>query len=286
VKHGHVQLADVRLAYVEHGAGAPLVFVHGGGASLDYWHAQLGPFGERYRVIAYSRRYAPPNADAPLVPDYNARVDARDLAALIEALELGPVHLVAHSIGAVAALFATTERPDLVRTLAIAEPPVLRWMRDRPDGEAAWQRFMTRVWQPAAERFRAGDAAGAMRVITDSFVGDGTFDRVSPRTRAKLLLGARDWEAFTLSSAPFPPLDRAAVARLAVPVLMIGAGHTVEGHRLVDAELAQLLPDAEHVFLPEATHDMWAEEPERCRAATLDFLARHAPSDARLAARP
>ncbi|HEU4698572.1 MAG TPA: alpha/beta hydrolase [Gemmatimonadales bacterium] len=278
-----LRLADVALAWVERGAGEPVVLVHGGGASLRYWDAQLDAFAERYRVVAYSRRYAPPNDNAPFAPDYNARTDARDLAALIEALDLAPVHLVAHSIGAVAALHVATERPALVRTLVVAEPPVLRWTRDSEAGEAAWQRFMARMWRPAADAFRAGDVAGAMRVITDSFAGEGTFDRVSERSRVRLLAGAPDWAAFTLSTAPFPMLERDAVRRLPMPVMLMSAERTVETHRLVDAELARLLPHAEHVVIPAATHDMWLDAPLICRAATLDFLQRHAtvPESAR-----
>ncbi len=269
-------LGDVSLHYVREGRGEPLVFVHGGGADLSYWDEQVAPFAERFLVVAYSRRYAEPNRNSPIDPDYSARTDARDLAALITALELGSAHVVAHSIGAVAALFCAIEHPELVRTLVVAEPPVLRWASLTPDGDAAWTRFLAVMWKPAAAAFRAGDAAGAMQIITDSFAGSGTWDRLRPLVRERLLRNARDWEAFTTSSDCFPALDRARVAALAMPVLMLSAERTVEIHRIVDDVLAATLPAPERIHIAGATHDLWADRPDACREATLDFLARHA----------
>ena len=129
-------LGDISLHYTREGEGEPLVFVHGGGNDLTYWDAEVPAFAERYHVITYSRRYAEPNRNTPIDPQYSARTDGEDLAALISALELGPVHIVAHSIGGVAALFCAVSRPDLVRTLSVGEPPVLRWACGTPAGDA------------------------------------------------------------------------------------------------------------------------------------------------------
>ena len=56
------------LASREVGAGEPVVFVHGGVSDPRTWERQLSPVGERYRAIAYSRRYARPNDDIPRAP--------------------------------------------------------------------------------------------------------------------------------------------------------------------------------------------------------------------------
>jgi pimeloyl-ACP methyl ester carboxylesterase len=64
--------------------------------------------------------------------------------------------------------------------------------------------------------------------------------------------------------------------RLPALVLMLSAVRTVPIHRMVDDVLATTLPAPERVHLPDATHDLWADQPEACRNATLDFLERHA----------
>ena len=55
-------------------------------------------------MIAYSRRYNYPNNNAE-IPDHSAIVEARDLAALLDALKLERVHIVGYSYGALTALF-------------------------------------------------------------------------------------------------------------------------------------------------------------------------------------
>ncbi|MEJ0066152.1 MAG: alpha/beta hydrolase [Caulobacteraceae bacterium] len=52
---------SVELHYIEAGIGAPVVFVHGSLSDYGYWEAQVRAFAEKYRAIAYSRRYDWPN---------------------------------------------------------------------------------------------------------------------------------------------------------------------------------------------------------------------------------
>jgi pimeloyl-ACP methyl ester carboxylesterase len=265
----------VTVHYVECGRGTPVVFIHGGGSDYRYWDKQLEPFAKRYRVVAYSRRYAPPNDNAQIVPDYAAVVDAADLTALVRRLDLGPAHFVGASIGGVAALFLAVQRPELVRSLVLAEPPVLRWALDLPGGAALLDRFLNEAFRPAGEAFRAGDPERAMSLLTDAFLGAGSFARFPETLRRKVMRAARDWAAQTMSTAPFPELAPDAVRGLAAPTLLLSGASTIPLHALVDDELERLLPHSERIVIPDASHDLWADQPELCRAATLAFLARH-----------
>jgi non-heme chloroperoxidase len=265
----------VRLRYIERGRGTPVVFVHGGGRDYRYWDAHLDSFGERYRAISYSRRYAPPNDNEPIVADYSAVVDAADLAALVRRLDLGPSHFVGASIGGVAALFLAVEHPELVRSLVLAEPPVLRWALDLPGGAALFDRFLNDAFSPAGEAFRAGEPERAMGLLTDAFLGAGTFARFPEILRQRVMRAARDWAAQTMSTVPFPDLARGAVRGIAAPTLLLSGDRTIPLHALVDDELERLLPNRERVVIQDASHDLWADQPQRCRAATLEFLARH-----------
>lgn len=270
-----LHLGGLDLHYTERGGGDDaVVFTHGGGQDLSAWNGVIERFAEGRRVVAWSRRYAPPNDNRELDGDYSARKDAHDLTHLLDALAIGSAHHVAHSIGAVAVLFHAVEHPERVASMVLAEPPVLRWARDVPGGEDHWQEFVGAMWEPAADAFRRGDPEGAMRIVTDSFVGAGTFDRLSGTRRERLMRGARDWEAFQRAGTPFPELSRERVAALDVPTLLLEAERTTKLHRIVNQELAKLMPHAERVTIPRATHDMWADAPERCAELALDFLQR------------
>ena len=280
-----VRVNGARLHCVEAGHGAPVVFVHMGGQDYRYWEAQLAPFARAgYRALSYSRRYAFPNRN-PLAADYTPRTDAADLGALIEATGLAPAHVVASSIGACSALYLAVDRPELVRTLVLAEPPLLQWARDLPAGEVMYARFMERVFGRAADAFRRDDAEQGMRVLMDYFVGPGAFDGFPPRLRRRVMENARDWAAHTTSPDPFPALDRDAVRALPTPVLMLSGADTLPIHRVVDAELESLLAGVERVIVQGATHDVWGDAPDQCRELTLAFLARQRAAPAESSAR-
>lgn len=265
----------VTLHYVERGSGTPVVFIHGGGRDYRYWDKQIESFAKNYRVVAYSRRYAPPNDNVTIDPRYSAIVDADDLAALVDRLDLPAAHFVGASIGGVAALFLTLRRPELVRTLVLAEPPILRWALDLPGGKPMFERFVNEAFRPAGEAFRAGEPERAMALLTNAFLGAGTFGRFSEPLRRRVMRASRDWAAQTMSASPFPDLSREAVRAIAAPTLLLSGARTIPIHALVDAELERLLPSCERIVIPDASHDLWADQPERCRAATLEFLARY-----------
>lgn len=272
-----LRLGGLDLHYTERGSGdETVVFTHGGGQDLSAWDDVIDRFAEHRRVIAWSRRYCPPNDNRELDPSYSARMDALDLTRLLQSLAVGEAHHVAHSIGAVAVLFHAVEHPERVRSMVLAEPPALRWARGMPGGEALWDEFMDRMWIPGGQAFERGDPEGGMRIVTDSFVGPGTFDRLSPARRDRLMRGARDWEAFQRSDSAFPELSRERVGALTIPTLLLEAERTTALHRVVNEALAQLLPHAERVTVSGATHDMWADAPDRCAELALDFIERHA----------
>ncbi len=267
-----IRIGEVELTWAAAGDGPPVVFVHGGLADMRYWKAELPAFASRWRAISYSRRYSHPNRNRPLAGDYSPRTDARDLAGLIEQVAGGPAHVVAASIGACAALFTAAERPDLVRSLVVIEPPMLRWLEGTPGGDAVWREFRDDVWEPAGRAFDRGEPERGVATFIDYFLGPGRFDRLPAASRQRIMQNAAELEAQTRSSDRFPVLDRSAVAALPMPVLMLSGSLTRPTHALVDAELEQLLPRPRRIILAGASHDVWVDRAEECREATMQFL--------------
>jgi pimeloyl-ACP methyl ester carboxylesterase len=109
------------------GHGPPVVLVHGS-LTADPWeedwdkqHSLAG----RYELRVLTRRGY---GDTPPVPRRDFEMDVRDV---IEALGEG-AHLVGHSYGAGMSLLAGARRPDLVKSLAVVEPPVFAVARGHP----------------------------------------------------------------------------------------------------------------------------------------------------------
>jgi len=183
--------------------------------------------------------------------------------------------VVGASYGAFTALVFALKHPDLVRSLVLAEPPVHQLIRDTPEGEAAYQEFMTNVMKPAGEAFKAGNDQGAMKILSDGISGPDRWQRLTPEGRAAVMQNSRFFEVLTMSSDPFPKLSKAKLRRLPTPTLIITGETTTPIHKLVTRELARLLPNAESVIIPAAGHASNRDNPQAFNAAVLKFLAQH-----------
>ena len=264
----------VVLHYVDRGKGEPIVFVHGGLADYREWDPVAKDLANEYRTVIYSRRYNFPNDNPLSGSDHSAIVEAADLAALNKHLRLGAMHVVGVSYGAYTALELALREPQLVRTLTLVEPPLIRWLPELPGGPALFDEFHGGMWQNAGRAFERGDAAGALRITLDYFVGPGAIDKIPGEMRSAVQANIREWQALTTSRDAFPPISREQIRSLKVPVLMLGGGKTYPIFRLTDAELERHLQDGRREIIPNGTHDVCSEEPSVCAAFIRDFLAR------------
>ena len=100
------------------GQGDPLVLLHGGMATNATWGAQIDGLSTTFKVFAPERAGHGHTPDRPGPFTYESMT--RETIAYLEALELGPVHLLGWSDGGMIGLRTAAERPDLVRTLSIS----------------------------------------------------------------------------------------------------------------------------------------------------------------------
>lgn len=277
VETKHVHVNGVDLAYVEQGSGEPLIFVHGSLNDYRSWTAQMAPFGERYRVIAYSRRYHWPNAGPAADARYAVAQHTADLAALIETLGLAPAHLVGSSYGAMTSLTMASQRPELAHSLVLGEPPLLPWLAHRPGGPAVLEAFLTHAFQPAGEAFAQGEAEEGIRLFLAGVLGPSAYDRLPAAARAMMLdnAAAMALEPRTAPEAYFGALTRPAVEQLHAPTLLVQGAVSPPMFGMILDELAAHLPIAERVVIPNASHSMHTMNPTTYNEAVLAFLAGH-----------
>lgn len=272
-----IRVRGVELHYIEQGQGEPLILLHGGQGDYRSWEPQIKAFSQQYRVVSYSRRYHYPNNNPLTANNHSAYVEADDLAAFIRKLKLGRVHLVGTSMGAFAALVLAVKHPEMVRSLVLAEPPVHQWVRDSPNGAPVYREFMTTIWDPAAEAFKAGDDQGAMRFLVDGFAGTRRFDNLPPEGRDVAMQNSRFFKAVTLYSDPAPKFSKEKVKRLRIPILIVTGENTIKLPKFINEELARLLPKAERATIAKAGHGSARENPEAFNEAVLKFLGDQKP---------
>ncbi len=119
----------VELYYQTTGTGDCLVLTHGSWTDGTGWDRAVGGLAERYQVVVWDRR-GHSRSQAGDGPGSRAE-DAADLAGLIETVCGAPVHVAGSSYGGIVTLTLLTERPDLVATATVHEPPLWHLLEGR-----------------------------------------------------------------------------------------------------------------------------------------------------------
>ena len=113
-----VQIRGAELHVQAVGTGPPIVFSHGLLWSAEMFAPQIEALAERYRCIAYDHR-GQGRSEAPGRGSISIEELYQDAVALIEHLDVGPVHFVGLSMGGFVGMRIAARRPDLVRSLVL-----------------------------------------------------------------------------------------------------------------------------------------------------------------------
>ena len=116
-----IQVNGVRTYYEERGSGASLMLAHGLGGSTEFWKHVAGPLAEDFRVVLYDLRGSG-RSEVPPGPYSLAQLVA-DLDGLIEALGLGRVLLMGHSMsGTLALAYAAAHPQNVLAVVGVGAP--------------------------------------------------------------------------------------------------------------------------------------------------------------------
>ncbi len=166
--HHHAEVNGVRLHYVRHGRGQPVLLVHGWPGFWFEWNRNIPALAERFDVVAPDMRGFAYSDKPDLAPEegYSDAVMAEDIAALVRALGFERISIVAHDFGAMWSQRFARAHPDLLDRLVLFNPPypgIGGRFFDVPQNFETW--YMVFHQQPWAE-----DVVGASRATTETYL--------------------------------------------------------------------------------------------------------------------
>ena len=169
-----------------------VVFVHGAGSfGSAAWPRQHG-MALQYDAL-FLRRHGFDAEAEPLETDFaeDARIVLRSLADDGRGAAGG--HIVAHSQGAIAAMMAAVERPDLVFSLTLVEPACLSLTAELP-ATAAHRALMEPLFEV---RHQLGDDDYEREFVRRAFAAEapGPSTPEAKRSARRLRLQAPPWQA-------------------------------------------------------------------------------------------
>src|ERR1700716_453735 len=109
----HAEVNGINLYFETHGAGRPLILLHGGLGSAEMFGPVLPLLTERHQVVAVDLQGHGRTADIDRPID--VRLMAGDIAALIDHLKLDKPDLVGYSLGGGVAMETGAQYPAKVR---------------------------------------------------------------------------------------------------------------------------------------------------------------------------
>jgi pimeloyl-ACP methyl ester carboxylesterase len=260
----------VRLEYEVRGTGDPLVLSHVGLVADAFAPLMNQQALRSYRLIRYHRRGH--GGSTHTAGPVSIADQAADLAGLLDHLGIGRAHVAGHSISGLIALQLAADRPDLVGTLVLMEPP-LRRHTNGPGVQAMSERIAV-----GYQRYGQGNREGAIDSFLSPLFGPDyreILERALPDSWTQMVRDADMF--FTLEAAAMAqwPFGAAEAARITIPVLSLVGTESHAGAIEFEQVLRAWFPQLETARVPGVNHMMHLRHPEPVAEKMAEFLARH-----------
>lgn len=252
------------IAYTRSGSGPPVLLVHGGGVNARNMALVARALAPTFTVFLMQRRGRTQHIDAAT---YRIEDEYEDVCAVARAA-LEPVHVLAHSYGAVCALGALARDPSVFRTATLYEPPIPTphvpvvpvGLPDRLDALIAAGEV--------EEALLAGVREGVM--LNEAEIAG--WRAMEPAWRASIeLVPAFAWEIRALSTYQLPS---DALARVTLPVSLVVGEHSNDKYVFAADALERVLPNPRRIVLAGERHLATASVPQGLAQIIVDADAR------------
>ncbi len=291
VDHIYVNAGGLRTHVAVTGpeSGEPVVLLHGWPQHWWLWRNVMPTLAAAgHRVYAPDLRGLGWTEATDRLADYDKRQFARDVVALLDALELGRVNLAGHDWGGWAGFIVAMQHPDRVRRfLAMNIPPP--WLDPGPFDIKKALKALSKLWyqvvmatpgisrfaqagkgRPIFERQIIGSANNKDAFtpeVVDTYLGQFA-DRQRSRTSTYI------YRRFLLSELPAIQLGKYAPGRLSVPSkLLFGLDDVAIDAGILDADHSLRADDLQIERVADCGHFIVDERPELVAQRLVEFFS-------------
>lgn len=254
------------LAWESAGEGPDVVFLHPGLWDGRVWDEQFGVFSRTHRVLRFDfRGYGRSSRPEPGRP--YSHVD--DLAAVMDAASVERTALVGCSMGGSTAIDFALEYPSRVSALVLASSG-MNAFDDRltPEEEAELELLDA----PVAEAMEAGDIERAERARLRIWAPLGTEDEAGRRISEIAFDNIHEMTMDETGRRDISPPAIERLEQIEAPTLVLPADNDPLVFRRLSAILAERIPDARLVQIPETDHVVNMRRAAEFNHIVLGFL--------------
>jgi pimeloyl-ACP methyl ester carboxylesterase len=230
---GYAPVNGLKMYYEIHGAGMPLVLIHGGGSTLRTTFGNvLNDFAKTHKVIAVEMQAHGHTADIDRPLSF--KQDADDIAALLKYLKIEKADVFGFSNGASTTLEFAIRHPEMTNKIIVASTFSKR------TGAPAW--FWDMMSKPTFE--------GMPQPYKDAFL------KINPDTNALHRMYERD----VARMQSFPDITDEQIKSIKAPAFIIIGDkdvvtpeHAAEMHRLISNSRLAIIPGGHGEYIGEMT---------------------------------
>jgi len=269
----NIQLGDMTIHVRVGGTGPAVVMLHGFGDTGDMWAPVAAVLVRDHTVIVPDLRGM--GLSSHPEGGYDKKTQARDIAGVMDKLKVEKADLVTHDIGNMVGYALAAQFPDRVTRWVVIDAPL--------PGIGPWEQILRSpaLWHfnfrgPDVERL----VKGRERIYLDRFWNELSADpkAIDEKTRrhyARLYARPGAMHAAFNQFAAFTQdaIDNkafAAKAKLAVPVLALGADHSF-GTQMADI-MRVVATNVTGNVIAGSGHWVMEEQPKQTTALIVDFI--------------
>ena len=281
ITHHFVDLPNLRMHYVEAGAGPTVVLLHGFPEMWWSWRHQIQPLAEAgFRVVVPDQRgYNDTDKQGP----YDLDTLAGDVCHLVESLGAGKTaRIVGHDWGGAVAWHLAATRPEVCERVAVLNcphPAIMRTRIFRPRQLVrSWYVFMFQVPGLAERLLTADHGGGVIRALKGNVIDRTNFsdEELKPYREAILKPGAAKamlgW--YRAMGPSMIKSIRQPLPKIGADALLLwGMKDTALGYEDLVPGTERWAPKVKIVPIENSGHFVQSEAPAPVNKALIDFLS-------------
>ncbi|MFJ7727829.1 alpha/beta fold hydrolase [Neobacillus sp. NPDC097160] len=252
--------------YEETGNGEPLILIHGVGLDHQMWEKQVKGLSKKYQVICYDM-LGHGGSDNPPGP-YSLSLYVRQLAGLLQHLQIDTCHVVGFSMGGMVAQAFALEFPEKIKTLTILNAVANRTEEQR-------KAILLRV----EEVKKSGAGSTIEPAIQRWFNPDFLKANESFVNHIRKRLQRNNPHSYLAAYTLFATADQELWPRLStikLPTLIITGEHDVGSTPEMSMSMHQQIDHSELLIFPKMKHMLPAEDADSLNQAIDRFIKRNA----------
>jgi pimeloyl-ACP methyl ester carboxylesterase len=276
----YADLGNIKLHYAEEGEGDLALLLHG---FPDYslgWKAQLPAVAEAgFRAVAPDMRGYNLSDKPEGIGSYDIDLLVDDVLRLVQALDAPRAHIVGHDWGAIVAWHFAMRHPEWLERLTIINVPhpahvPIRWILDPVQMFKSWYVLFFQLPAIPEQRISDNDFANLKRLYFGqkaAFTPEEIEGYIEAARRTGNMSGPINYYRAMMRSALMP--RRRTYQRIGHPVLVLWGDNDPALQKSLAEPPADLVPNAEVIHFPDASHWVHKEKPDEVNALLTGFLA-------------